>query len=65
MRNTDQETCTRSEYQLETNDLILSSLMLKNGHTYFKNRCNHQIFKVCLSIFQHDAWKGEKVMLEF
>ena len=65
MRNTDQETCTLSEYQLETNDLILSSLMLKNGQTYFKNCCNRQIFKVCLSIFQHDAWKGEKVMLEF
>ena len=35
---TDRETCTSSEYPIETNDLTLSYIMLKNDQTYFKNR---------------------------
>ena len=40
--------------------LTLSCMMLKTGKTCFKNLAvSHcKIFKVCLTIFQHYAWKG-------
>ena len=40
-------------------ELTLSCIMLKNGQTYLKilKWEQRKIFKVCLAIFQHDAWK--------
>ena len=47
-----------AEYFQIFGKLTPSYIMLENGQTYFKNLLvNHETFKVCLTIFQHHAWK--------